>query len=258
MPRDAMIPVLDYGGMPLTATASSMQSSAHVSARCQALRRAAAIGLGMTSITKPPGPASRARSKNALGLTQRDYEGAMSTLCAGCGHDSVTAALVQACWELALPPHRAAKMSGIGCSSKTTAYFMRQSHGFNSVHGRMPSRDDRRERRESRSHLHRHLRRRRFAVDRTRPALSRDPPQRAHAVRDREQRRLRTHEGPVLGVSGHRLDVEEGRSQRSAADRSRAARAHARRDVRRAQLLRATRRSSFPSSRLGCRTTASR
>jgi 2-oxoglutarate ferredoxin oxidoreductase subunit beta len=69
----------------------------------------------------------------------RDYEGAMSTLCAGCGHDSVTAALVLAFWELALPPHRAAKMSGIGCSSKTTAYFMRQSHGFNSVHGRMPS-----------------------------------------------------------------------------------------------------------------------
>jgi 2-oxoglutarate ferredoxin oxidoreductase subunit beta len=63
----------------------------------------------------------------------------MSTLCAGCGHDSVTAALIQACWELALPPHRAAKMSGIGCSSKTTAYFMKQSHGFNSVHGRMPS-----------------------------------------------------------------------------------------------------------------------
>jgi 2-oxoglutarate ferredoxin oxidoreductase subunit beta len=92
----------------------------------------------MTSITKPqvrhPGLA-----KNALGFTQRDYEGAISTLCAGCGHDSVTAALVQACFELALPPHRAAKMSGIGCSSKTTAYFMRQSHGFNSVHGRMPS-----------------------------------------------------------------------------------------------------------------------
>jgi 2-oxoglutarate/2-oxoacid ferredoxin oxidoreductase subunit beta len=63
----------------------------------------------------------------------------MSTLCAGCGHDSVTAALVQALWELDVPPHRAAKMSGIGCSSKTTAYFMRQSHGFNGVHGRMPS-----------------------------------------------------------------------------------------------------------------------
>ncbi len=92
----------------------------------------------MTSIAKPP-VRHPGLQRNALGYTVRDYEGAMSTLCAGCGHDSVTAALVQSFWELALPPHRAAKMSGIGCSSKTTAYFMKQSHGFNSVHGRMPS-----------------------------------------------------------------------------------------------------------------------
>ncbi len=92
----------------------------------------------MTSIAKPPvqHPSSRT---NGLGLSLRDYEGVMSTLCAGCGHDSVTAALVLAAWESELEPHRAAKMSGIGCSSKTTAYFMKQSHGFNSVHGRMPS-----------------------------------------------------------------------------------------------------------------------
>src|SRR3979490_3628549 len=77
--------------------------------------------------------------KNKIGYTRRDYEGKVSTLCAGCGHDSVTAALIQAFWELDVPPHRAAKMSGTGCSSKTTAYFMKQSHGFNSVHGRMPS-----------------------------------------------------------------------------------------------------------------------
>jgi 2-oxoglutarate/2-oxoacid ferredoxin oxidoreductase subunit beta len=92
----------------------------------------------MTSIQKPP-VRHPSLQLNALGLTRRDYEGAMSTLCAGCGHDSVTAAIVQAFFELEIPPHRAAKMSGIGCSSKTTAYFMRQSHGFNSVHGRMPS-----------------------------------------------------------------------------------------------------------------------
>src|SRR3954468_9854097 len=92
----------------------------------------------MTSITKPP-VRHPGLPKNALGLTKREYEGAMSTLCAGCGHDSVTAALVQTLWELDLPPHRAAKMSGIGCSSKTTAYFLRQSHGFNGVHGRMPA-----------------------------------------------------------------------------------------------------------------------
>ena len=76
---------------------------------------------------------------NELGLTRRDYEGAVSTLCAGCGHDSVSAAIVAACAELALPPHRFAKISGIGCSSKTPSYFLNKSHGFNSVHGRMPS-----------------------------------------------------------------------------------------------------------------------
>jgi 2-oxoglutarate ferredoxin oxidoreductase subunit beta len=91
-----------------------------------------------TSIPKPrihhPG-----LQTNAIGLTRRDYEGAMSTLCAGCGHDSITAAIVRAFWELSIPPHKVAKLSGIGCSSKTPAYFLREAHGFNSVHGRMPS-----------------------------------------------------------------------------------------------------------------------
>jgi 2-oxoglutarate ferredoxin oxidoreductase subunit beta len=77
--------------------------------------------------------------KNALGYTRRDYEGPVSTLCAGCGHDSISAAIVRACFELDIEPHRVAKMSGIGCSSKTPTYFLGASHGFNSVHGRMPS-----------------------------------------------------------------------------------------------------------------------
>ena len=76
---------------------------------------------------------------NALGLTRRDYEGAVSTLCAGCGHDSISAAIVRAVFELDIPPHRVAKLSGIGCSSKTPTYFLGTAHGFNSVHGRMPS-----------------------------------------------------------------------------------------------------------------------
>jgi 2-oxoglutarate/2-oxoacid ferredoxin oxidoreductase subunit beta len=76
---------------------------------------------------------------NDLGFTRRDYEGVISTLCAGCGHDSISAAIVHACYELSLPPHRIAKLSGIGCSSKTPTYFLGNSHGFNSVHGRMPS-----------------------------------------------------------------------------------------------------------------------
>ena len=92
----------------------------------------------MPSISKPP-ISHPGLPRNSLGLTRRDYEGAMSTLCAGCGHDSVTAAIVQAFWELEVPPHRVAKLSGIGCSSKTPTYFLRDAHGFNAVHGRMPS-----------------------------------------------------------------------------------------------------------------------
>ena len=92
----------------------------------------------MTYITKPrlhhPNLA-----ENALGFTRRDYEGSVSTLCAGCGHDSISASIIQACYELAIPPHRMAKLSGIGCSSKTPDYFVGNAHGFNTVHGRMPS-----------------------------------------------------------------------------------------------------------------------
>src|SRR6202045_4277167 len=92
----------------------------------------------MTYIAKPkfqhPG-----LPKNDLGYPHRDYEGKVSTLCAGCGHDSITASIIEACYELSIEPHRVAKISGIGCSSKTPDYFLGNSHGFNSVHGRMPS-----------------------------------------------------------------------------------------------------------------------
>lgn len=80
-----------------------------------------------------------ALSKNKAGYAKSDYEGAISTLCAGCGHDSISAAITQAFYEMMIPPHRIAKVSGIGCSSKTPTYFLGKSHGFNSVHGRMPS-----------------------------------------------------------------------------------------------------------------------
>jgi 2-oxoglutarate/2-oxoacid ferredoxin oxidoreductase subunit beta len=91
----------------------------------------------MPSIAKPL-IAHPSLHRNELHLTVRDYEGAMSTLCAGCGHDSITAAIVRALWELSIPPHLIAKLSGIGCSSKTPAYFVNGAHGLNSAHGRMP------------------------------------------------------------------------------------------------------------------------
>jgi 2-oxoglutarate ferredoxin oxidoreductase subunit beta len=92
----------------------------------------------MTYLAKPKF-GHPALTKNKLGNTRRDYEGTVSTLCAGCGHDSISAAIVQAFFELDVEPHRVAKLSGIGCSSKTPTYFLGQSHGFNTVHGRMPS-----------------------------------------------------------------------------------------------------------------------
>lgn len=92
----------------------------------------------MTYITKPR-LHHPSLPKNSVGFTRRDYEGRVSTLCAGCGHDSISATIVQACYELAIEPHRVAKLSGIGCSSKAPTYFLGASHGFNTVHGRMPS-----------------------------------------------------------------------------------------------------------------------
>tara|TARA_B100000029_G_scaffold515942_1_gene625666 strand:+ start:826 stop:1881 length:1056 start_codon:yes stop_codon:yes gene_type:complete len=92
----------------------------------------------MTYINKPKNHHPNLK-KNSLGLTRRDYEGAVSSLCAGCGHDSISAAIIESCYELSLSSHQIVKLSGIGCSSKSPAYFLNQSHGFNSVHGRMPS-----------------------------------------------------------------------------------------------------------------------
>src|SRR5260370_34799610 len=91
----------------------------------------------MPSIAKPIAT-HPSLQRNDLGMTIRDYEGAMSTLCAGCGHDSITAALVRALWEISAQPHMIAKLSGIGCYSKTPAYFVNGTPGFHSAHGRMP------------------------------------------------------------------------------------------------------------------------
>jgi 2-oxoglutarate ferredoxin oxidoreductase subunit beta len=86
------------------------------------------------AIQEPP-----AQPVNLIGLTRADYKGGNSTLCAGCGHDTISARLISVAYELALDPTQVIKMSGIGCSSKTPAYFLGQSHGFNGLHGRMPS-----------------------------------------------------------------------------------------------------------------------
>jgi len=83
--------------------------------------------------------ATTTRPTNRIGLTTQDYQGGTSTLCAGCGHNSITSQIISACYDLSLDPASVIKMSGIGCSSKTPAYFLGRSFGFNTLHGRMPS-----------------------------------------------------------------------------------------------------------------------
>jgi 2-oxoglutarate ferredoxin oxidoreductase subunit beta len=90
------------------------------------------------STTMQP-PAAAPKNSNRLGYVMADYKGADSTLCAGCGHDAITSQIIKAFYEYGVEPHRVAKLSGIGCSSKTPAYFLSRSHGFNGVHGRMPA-----------------------------------------------------------------------------------------------------------------------
>src|SRR5881296_3651267 len=77
--------------------------------------------------------------ENRLGLKATDYSGGKSTLCAGCGHDAISNQIIRAFYEMSVDPVHVAKFSGIGCSSKTPAYFLGRAHGFNAVHGRMPS-----------------------------------------------------------------------------------------------------------------------
>jgi 2-oxoglutarate/2-oxoacid ferredoxin oxidoreductase subunit beta len=91
----------------------------------------------MSSTMQPP--AAAPKNVNRLGIALSEYKGADSTLCAGCGHDAITSQIIKAFYEYGVEPHKVAKLSGIGCSSKTPAYFLSKSHGFNGVHGRMPA-----------------------------------------------------------------------------------------------------------------------
>src|SRR6201998_4533603 len=87
-----------------------------------------------TPVTPTPAPKT-----NRIGLQVIDYRGGKTTLCAGCGHNAISERIIDAMYEMGVQPERVAKFSGIGCSSKSPAYFMNRSHSFNSVHGRMPS-----------------------------------------------------------------------------------------------------------------------
>ena len=133
-------PILHYDGTPITARFIIEAIAERVRAdNVEPIAKKGRQGAGRMTYLAKPKLHHPTLPSNKLGFTRRDYEGKISTLCAGCGHDSISAALVQACWELDIEPHRVAKLSGIGCSSKTPDYFLGASHGFNTVHGRMPS-----------------------------------------------------------------------------------------------------------------------
>ena len=121
---------------------SCVRSSSTADSRCRAGTWSTASPASWSGASHADAETRRSPTRtccpNKVGLTLRDYEGAPSTLCAGCGHDSVTAAIVRSFYELDTPPHMIAKLSGIGCSSKTPTYFVSGAHGFNSAHGRMP------------------------------------------------------------------------------------------------------------------------
>ena len=175
---------------------------------------------------------------NALGFTHRDYEGSVSTLCAGCGHDSITAAIIEACFELSIAPHRVAKLSGIGCSSKTPNYFLGKSHGFNSVHGRMPSVLT------GANLANRDLIYLGVSGDGDSASIGfgqfahAHPPRRQHGLYRREQRRLRPDQGPVLGHRRRGSKSKRGVVNTDSAIDMVGMALAARRDLRRAQLLR--------------------
>ena len=183
-------------------------------------------------------PSRRCR-RNELGLTRRDYEGAhvhaLRRLRARLDHRRRSS---RRCWGCRSQPQQLVKLSGIGCSSKTTAYFVSGVARLQLACTAACPRSRPARTRPTGPALHRRVGRRRHPVDRPRPVRARHPAQREHAVHHREQRRVRPHQGPVLGLRRHRHEGEEGRGQPAAADRPGAARADARRHLRRAQLLR--------------------
>ena len=172
------ISVLHFDGTPITARFIIEAIAGRMPTFSQG-------GRGMTYIAKPK-LRHPAIPVNKLGFTHRDYEGVISTLCAGCGHDSISSAIIQACFELAIEPHRVAKLSGIGCSSKTPDYFLGQSHGFNSVHGRMPSVLTGANLANKDLHLSGRVGRRRFRLDRAWPVRPLRAPRREHGLYHRE------------------------------------------------------------------------
>ena len=234
-----LVPILHYDGTPITAR--FIVTRDRRAARGDQ-RHAAPEGRVMTYIVKPKFH-HPALPTNKLGFTHRDYEGTVSTLCAGCGHDSISSAIIQACFELDLPPHRVAKTVRHRLLVEDADLFPRPEPRLQQRARPHAVGGDRRQPRQPRPHLSRRLRRRRLRLDRPRPVRALPPARRQHDLHRREQRRLRPDQGPVLGDRRRRLDLEARRRQHRPADRPRLDGPPPRRELRRRAASPATRRN---------------
>ena len=215
-----LVPVLHYDGTPITARFIAADIAQQARPVQGGLVREGRV---MTYIAKPK-LHHPSLVKNKAGFTRRDYEGAVSTLCAGCGHDSISAAIIQACYELDILPHQVAKLVG----------HRLLVQGADLLRGREPRLqhrarphavgDDRRQPRQPRPDLHGRVGRRRFGLDRARTVRPHHAARRQHDLHRHEQRRVRPHQGPVLGHRRQGLDQQEGRrptpTNRSTSSRS--------------------------------------
>ena len=202
-----LVPILHYDGTPITArfiAAADRRSSR------RAQSHAAAQGGVMTYIAKPKFH-HPALPKNALGYTHRDYEGSVSTLCAGCGHDSITGAIIQACFELVDRAAPGGKDLRHRLLVEDANLFPRQLARLQLGARPHAVGADRRQPRQPRPDLHGRVGRRRLRLDRDRPVRPCPTAWRQHGVHRREQRRVRAHQGPVLGDRRPRLQVEARR-----------------------------------------------
>ena len=254
-----LISVLHYDGTPITArfiTQEIGEKAADVQRDAAAQGRA----LGRRRLNRSPHDLSRqTEAASSRAAEERARATRIATTKARCRRCAPAAATTRSrprssrrSSSSTIAPHRVAKLSGIGCSSKTPTYFLGNSHGFNSVHGRMPSVLTGANARQPRPDLSGRVRRRRLGVDRARPVRARDAPRREHGLHRREQRRLRSHQGAVLGDRGQGLEGKRGAVNTRRADRPRHAGAGARRELRRARASPATRRSSCRWSRPPC------
>ena len=245
--RDRQAPrsVLHYNGLPIDARSITDEILAQEGMQGASTGRSAArrrAGVGRARATRNRGlmdtaHTDAAKKTNRIGLEIQPYRGGKTTLCAGCGHNAISERIIDAFFEMGIDPRQVIKLSGIGCSSKSPAYFLGDVARLQLRPRPHAVGRDRGGARQPQADRDRRQRRRRHRRDRHRPVRPPDAAQRPDRLHHRRQRLLRAHEGPVLADRRRRFHAQERRRQRPAADRHVRAGDRARRVVRRAFVL---------------------